>query len=155
MPVVVAPPLEMSVEQRAALERMEKADSLPFRVVVQARALLMAADGIANGRIAREVGKKADTVRAWRKRFREEGVEGVGVVRPGRGRPPVIGEEIVERIVHDTLHARPGDGSTHLVYSDDGGSSWGGQGHRGSYMESSGTAALEDRDVQAVQRSPI
>ncbi len=112
MPVVVAPPLEMSVEQRAA-ERMEKADSLPFRVVVQARALLMAADGIANGRIAREVGKKADTVRAWRKRFREEGVEGVGVVRPGRGRPPVIGEEIVERIVHDTLHARPGDGSTH------------------------------------------
>lgn len=113
MPVLIAPRLEVSVEQRVALERIEKSDSLPHRMVVQARALLLAADGVANAKIAREVGKKPDTIRAWRKRFCEDGVRGVGVIRPGRGRPPVIGEEVVKAIVHDTLHARPADGSTH------------------------------------------
>ena len=110
---VVASPLEMSVEQRAELERMGKSGSLPYRVVVQARALLLAADGMANARIAREVGRMPNTVRAWRKRFSEDGVGGVGVIRPGRGRPPVISQEVVERIVEDTLHTRPVDGSTH------------------------------------------
>lgn len=113
MPVFIAPPLEMSVEQRAALGGMEKADSLPHRVVVQARGLLMAADGIANAAIAREVGVAVNTVRAWRKRFCEDGVEGVGVIRPGRGRPPVISSRVVEQIVSDTLCVRPEDGSTH------------------------------------------
>ena len=100
----------MSVEQRAALEVMARSESLPFRRVRQARGLLLAADGTPNEAIARRVGVKADTVRAWRKRF---SVEGVRVIRPGRGRPPVIGDEVVEQIVSDTLHARPPDGSTH------------------------------------------
>lgn len=113
MPVFVAPPLEMSDEQRAALEVMARSDSLPYRRVLQARALVMAADGMPNAAIARKVKKKPDTVRAWRKRFCEDGVEGVGVIRPGRGRPPTISSEIVEKIVHDTLHSRPVDGSTH------------------------------------------
>ena len=113
MPVFVAPPLEMSVEQRAALERIARSESLPFRRVRQARALLLAADGTPNEATARRMGVNADTVRAWRKRFLEDGVEGVGVIRPGRGRPPVIGQEVVEKIVSDTLGTRPEDGSTH------------------------------------------
>ena len=113
MPVFVAPPLEMSVEQRAALERIARSESLPFRRVRQARGLLLAADGVANEETARRVGVSSNTVRAWRKRFSEDGVEGVGVIRPGRGRPPVISQEVVEQIVSDTLGTRPEDGSTH------------------------------------------
>ena len=90
MPVVIAPPLEMSVEQREELEVMARSDSLPFRQVRQASALVMAADGVANGAIARAVGVKADTVRAWRVRFAGGGVAAVGRVRPGRGRKPEI-----------------------------------------------------------------
>jgi transposase len=37
----------------------------------------------------------------------------VGVIAPGRGRKPEISPEVVEAIVHDTLHARPDDDSTH------------------------------------------
>lgn len=44
MPAFVALPLEMSVEQRAALEVMARSESLPFRRVRQAGALLLAAD---------------------------------------------------------------------------------------------------------------
>jgi transposase len=40
-------------------------------------------------------------------------VEWVGRVRPGRGRKPTIPQKRVEAMVHDTLHARPDDGSTH------------------------------------------
>ncbi len=110
---MVASPLVVSVEQRAALEVMARSDSAPFRRVRQAAALLLAADGTANEEIGRRVGVSANTVRAWRKRFGEDGVEGVGVVRPGRGRPPVISGEVVNKIVDDTLRSRPSDGSTH------------------------------------------
>ena len=113
MPVIIAPPLEMSVDQRSALEQIARSESLSFRKVRQARALLLAADGVANEVTAREVGVSSNTVRAWRKRFSEDGVEGVGVIRPGRGRPPVISQEVVEQIVSDTLGTRPEDGSTH------------------------------------------
>ena len=96
---MIAPPLEMSVEQRGELEVMARSDSLPYRQVRQASALVMAADGAANAAIARAVGVKADTVRAWRARFARDGVGGVGRVAPGRGRKPSIPPEKVEAIV--------------------------------------------------------
>ena len=46
MPVMIAEPLAMSVEQRAALETMARSSSLPHRKVVQARALLLAGEGV-------------------------------------------------------------------------------------------------------------
>ena len=67
MSVVVAPSLGMSVEQRAELELIGRSGLLPYRVVVRAKALLPAADGMANAAIAREVGKTPNTVRARRK----------------------------------------------------------------------------------------
>jgi hypothetical protein len=49
MPVVVAAPLKVSRKQRVELEAMARSSSLPHRVVVQSSALLLAADGVANG----------------------------------------------------------------------------------------------------------
>ena len=45
--------------------------------------LLLAADGVANEHIARQVGVSPKTVRAWRARFAEEGLAKLGKVRPG------------------------------------------------------------------------
>ena len=70
----------MSVEQCAALEQIARSESLSFRKVCQARGLLLAADGVANEETARQVGASPNTVRAWRKRFSGDGVEGVGVI---------------------------------------------------------------------------
>jgi hypothetical protein len=75
MPVVIAPALQVTRKQRAELERMARSSSLPHRVVVQASALLLAADGMANEAIARECATTPDTVRG--------GGGGVDRVGPG------------------------------------------------------------------------
>src|SRR3954466_6892780 len=86
MPVVSAAPLVVSGEQRVALERVARSTSLPHRKVTQATAALLAADGVATNEVARRCGVSAESVRAWRRRFETEGVEGVGRIAPGRGR---------------------------------------------------------------------
>ena len=113
MPIITAPALPVTDEQRADLLRMSSSTSLAHRRVIQARALLWAADGTANEEIARRVGVDSDTVRRWRARFAEHGTQGVGVIAKGRGRKPGLGEGMVAEVVRVTQHERPGDGSTH------------------------------------------
>lgn len=47
----------------------------------------------------------------WRDRFIVGGPAGIGTIRPGRGRKRVIGDEVVETVVTDTLTTVPEDGS--------------------------------------------
>ncbi len=83
----------------------------PHRKVVQAKALLALADGASVRSTAKEFRTYPNTVAAWRDRFLEAGVAGVGVIAPGRGRKPVIATATIEAIVNDTLHTVPDDGS--------------------------------------------
>lgn len=92
---------------------MSRSASRPHRVVVQARALLWAADGLANAEIARRCEVDADAVRRWRARFAVEGPAGVGVIAKGRGRKPSLPPGTVEEVLRLTLTERPADGSTH------------------------------------------
>jgi transposase len=94
------------------LEKLSRSQTAPQRQVTRAKALLMAADGVANEHIAASVGVSPTTVRAWRARFEEEGLAKLGQVRKGRGPKPSITPEQVEQIVHDTLHCKP-KGETH------------------------------------------
>lgn len=98
--------------QQAELERIAQSSSLPHRRVVQASALLLAADGLANEAIARACDTTADTVRRWRRKFEAGGVDAVGTIAAGRGRKPQIPAETIDAIVADTLHTVPDDGST-------------------------------------------
>src|SRR5680860_909186 len=111
--VATAQALEISPDQRVELESMAKSHTLPHRQVRQARALLLAGDGVANEEIARRSEASTKTVRRWRTRFSSEGVACVGRIRPGRGRPPEISDATINRIVGDTLHTIPNDGSAH------------------------------------------
>jgi transposase len=111
--MLAAPPLPVSTEQRTRLNEMARSTSLSHRTVIQARALLLAADGIANYEIARQVGVTANSVRAWRVRFESLGVEGVGTIAEGRGRKPWLPEGTVAEVVRVTMHESPDDGSTH------------------------------------------
>src|SRR5919206_1770802 len=108
-----AAPLSLTDEQRLALERLARSTSARHRTVQQARALLLAAEGVANSEIARRVGVSANSVRAWRARFAEKGLADFGKIAPGRGRRPWLEPGTVEAVVHDPLHATPDDGSTH------------------------------------------
>ena len=98
--------------QREVLEKLARSQTAKHRDVQRARALLLAAAGVANTRIGAELGVSATTVVNWRARFAEDGLQGLGVVRAGRGRRPSISPEKVAEIVRVTLHEKP-EGETH------------------------------------------
>jgi len=102
----------MTVEQRVELERMAVATSLLQREVMQARALLWAADGVANDEIGRRCGVDSDSVRRWRCRFVELGVAGVGIVAKGRGRKSSLPPGTVEEVLRLTHRELPAGGTT-------------------------------------------
>jgi transposase len=108
-----APPLQLSEDERAALERLATSTAAPHLVVVKAKALLLAADGVANYEIARRCGVSANSVRDWRKRFPVSGVEGLGTIAKGRGRKSWLPEGTVAAVMRATLEESPPDGSTH------------------------------------------
>ena len=101
------PALQISDGQREVLERLARSGTAKHREVQRARALLLAGDGEPNTAIGARVGVSPTTVKAWRERFGEEGLKGLGAVRPGRGRKPQISQEKVAEIVHATLHETP------------------------------------------------
>ncbi len=102
----------MSEGQREALEVIAKSRTAPFRQVQRARVLLLAADGVANARIAAQVGVSPATVRSWRCRFEADGLAKLGKVRAGRGRKSSIPQSKIEEIVELTRNSRPA-GQTH------------------------------------------
>ena len=106
------PVLQISDGQREVLERLARSGTAKHREVQRARALLLARDGEPNTAIGARVGVSPTTVKAWRERFGDEGLKGLGAVRPGRGRKPRISQEKVAEIVHATLHETP-PGETH------------------------------------------
>src|ERR1039457_401892 len=108
-----APPLEMPDEQRRRLEEIARSTAGGDRKVVQAKALLLAGEGVGTNEVARRCNTTNDSVRAWRRRFETDGVEGVGRIAPGRGRKSSLPEGVVSAVVHDTLRTLPDDGSTH------------------------------------------
>src|ERR687892_2224832 len=113
MPIVTAAALAMTDEQRASLEHMARSTSLPHRKVTQARALLLAANGVATNEVARRCQTTSESVRGWRRRFEREGVDGVGRIAPGRGRKSWLAEGTVAEVVRVTREERPDDDATH------------------------------------------
>ncbi|MEX2553807.1 MAG: IS630 family transposase [Actinomycetota bacterium] len=105
-------PLVFSDDQRELLALLSKSQTEPHRLVLRARVLLLAGDGVGNSEIAQRVGVSRSSVIAWRLSFEETGVEKLGKVKPGRGRKPTITAERVGAIVADTLSITP-EGATH------------------------------------------
>ena len=102
----------MSDGQREILESLSKSLTAPHREVIRAKALLLAAEGIANTAIAARLGISPGSVAAWRKRFAEEGLAKIGRVRAGRGRKPKIPADKIDEIVKLTQNSKP-PGETH------------------------------------------
>lgn len=111
--IMVAAALPVTDDQRRELDRMAASSVLPHRQVVQARALVWAADGVANEEIARRCTVDSDTVRRWRTRFVERGIDGVGAIAKGRGRRSWLPTDTVRRVVELTLTGQPPGGQTH------------------------------------------
>ena len=70
MPGPKPPPVEVTAEVRAELERLVRRHTTAQQLVERARIVLLAADGLNNGEVARAVAVDVDTVRKWRRRWR-------------------------------------------------------------------------------------
>jgi transposase len=102
----------MTNGERSQLEKFAKARTMAHRTGLRSRALLWAADGVANNEIALRVNVNPNTVRMWRQRFEEEGIDVVGRVVPGPGREPSLPKGTVAEVVALTMNKLPDDGST-------------------------------------------
>ena len=105
-------PIEMVSGQRETLESWIRARKTPQAIVLRAKIALLAADGVSNRRIAREVNVSRPTVILWRERFRQGGPYALTEIAPGRGRRVTYNAEQVQRIVEATTQTKPA-GATH------------------------------------------
>jgi transposase len=110
--VAATAPAEVSVEQRALLERWVKAHGTPQSIAMRARIVLMGADGASNSAIARALSVSRPTVIMWRERFAKGGPEALTEVKEGRGRKRTISAAKVKEIVQATTQSTP-PGETH------------------------------------------
>jgi transposase len=102
-----APGLPLSSAERIALQEIAESVSRPYRAVREAKGLLMAAEGIANTKIADALGVSRSTVIEWREHFERDGVKWVGKVHEGRGRKPVIDKARIDKMIEDTTTTTP------------------------------------------------
>jgi transposase len=79
----------LTADQRRELEARARRYTLPYRDVVRAKIVLMAADGLDNDEIASRLDTRREIVSKWRKRFFEHGLPGLEE-RPRGGRPPAF-----------------------------------------------------------------
>jgi len=69
--------------------------------------VLAAAEGQSDNAIARGLAVNRKTVRLWRERFVEQGLDSLWEVAPGRGRKPSYGRRKIAAIVTATLDTKP------------------------------------------------
>ena len=78
--------IRLAPHERSELIRRAAAYTAPYRDVVRAKIVLMAADGMQNKEIAHRLSLPVQIVTKWRKRFHHERLPGLEE-RPRSGRP--------------------------------------------------------------------
>lgn len=108
--------LVLADEERLQLNAVAKSRSLPHGLVMRARLVLLAADGLANKTIAKKLSLSQQSVSMWRQRFLKQGLRGLhDELRPGR--PRSVPDEKVAQLVRKTLASQPKDGTHWTVRS--------------------------------------
>jgi transposase len=104
--------VELSDSERETLERWARRRRSAAGLAQRSRIVLACAEGGTNVGVAGRVGVSVPTVRRWRGRFAERGLDGL-LDEPRPGRPRTISDERVEEVIVKTLETVPPDGGTH------------------------------------------
>jgi transposase len=107
--VRIAPGIELSQEEEAALIRLAQSKLSSVRLAERVRIVLLAAQGLQNLQIAHELGIDRITAGRWRQRYIESGLAGIERDLP-RGAPPVKLD--VAKLVELTTQTQP-EAATH------------------------------------------
>jgi transposase len=102
-----APAQWVDTNQSKRLQALVRSGKTPQRIVMRARIILLAGEGVPNHAIGVRLGIARPTVLLWRKRFAHTGVPGLlqDARRPGRQK--AVAPEVVQRVVEATLHTTP------------------------------------------------
>jgi transposase len=111
MPSSLLVPVELSDDERAQLESWTRRRTSAQALALRSRIVLLAADGLGNTEIARELGIHRNVAGKWRSRFLAHRLDGL-TDEPRPGRPRTISDEQVEEVVIKTLESTPRD-ATH------------------------------------------
>jgi transposase len=106
MPIPTPVPIELSEEERAALEGFARRRLSAQALALRSRVVLLAAQGLNNSEIAARLGVHRPMVRKWRGRFAEHRLEGL-TDEPRPGRPRLISDAKVEEVIVATLESTP------------------------------------------------
>jgi len=101
----------LSDEEREVLERWARRPKSAQALALRCRIVLAAADGVSSKEIAARLGCNKATVGRWRGRFARAGLDGLHD-EPRPGRPRMIGDAEVERVIVKTLEQQPPDATT-------------------------------------------
>ncbi len=98
-------------EEREVLERWARRPKSSQALAFRCRVVLAAAEGRSSKQIAAELGCNPSTVGKWRGRFAQRGLDGLHD-EPRPGKPRLISDEDVERVLVKTLEEQPSN-ATH------------------------------------------
>jgi transposase len=102
----------LSAVERQKIQQWIAAHGTPQQVAMRCRIVLAAATGESNVAIAERLSVNRNTVILWRKRFADEGLDGLWDIAAGRGRKPKYQIDKIAAIVDATLQTKPA-GMTH------------------------------------------
>jgi len=101
------PALSLSVAEREQLSQWVAAHGTPQQVALRCRIVLAAATEQADVSIGQELGVSRLTVKLWRERFAQAGLEGLWKIAAGRGRKPSYTRDKIQSIIQATLQTKP------------------------------------------------
>jgi len=104
--------LHLKESDERQLRQWVAAFGTPQQVSVRSHIVLSVAKGMTESNIAQQLEINRKTVKLWRTRFEQEGLDCLWEVAPGRGRKSTYGAEKIESIVAATLRSKP-KGMTH------------------------------------------
>ncbi len=108
----IAPRIELTQRERKTLQRWSRGRSTPARLVMRAKIVLSAADGMQNKDIAVELETSRKTVGLWRARFAAERLAGIEQDAPRGGRMPTVRAKFEAEIIRKTTQETPAN-ATH------------------------------------------
>src|ERR1035437_1540349 len=100
---------QLSEVEREKLQQWTAAHGTPQQVALRGRIVLAAAAGESDITIAKRLSVNRNTVILWRKRFGDEGLDGLWDIAPSRGRKPVFQIDKIAAIVDATLQTKPAE----------------------------------------------
>lgn len=106
----VAPIIELTAEERTTLTKYSRGRNTPAKLVLRAKVVLRAAEGLQNKQIAVELGTDPQLVGRWRTRFANGRLRAIEQDAPRSGRKPT--EKLVKLILEATTQEKPA-GATH------------------------------------------